>query len=158
MFLVAMSPCSTVPFLKIWLVFSLSLDILCCWLSISSEYVRVYRAPESRRDMESLAESGSFRCLPQTIKMISCKQSRSGTAFSPNSDVRYSSSQQECSTGSSPLGSSRSASNRMTDPLGKPSSSRGESFHEEKDKMIKIEERLVASHYSYSLAQLPICF
>lgn len=97
--------------------------------------------PDSKRDMENLAESGSSKCLPQTIKMISCKQSRSGTTFSPNYDVRNSSSRQECSTRSSPLGSSRSASNRMTDPLGKLSSSRGESFHEEKDKMIKIEER-----------------
>ncbi|CAM0911597.1 unnamed protein product [Alopecurus aequalis] len=110
--------------------------------SSSYDEDRVYRAPDSRRDMESLAESGSSRCLPQTIKMISCKQSRSGTTFSPNSDVRNSSSRQECSTRSSPLGSSRSASNRMSDPLGKLSSSRGESFHEEKDKMIKIEESL----------------
>ncbi|KAF7101499.1 hypothetical protein CFC21_102821 [Triticum aestivum] len=114
------------------------------------------RAPDSRRDMESLAESGSFRCLPQTIKMISCKQSRSGTAFSPNSDVMYSSSQQERSTGSSPLGSSRGASNRMTDPLGKLSSSRRESFHEEKDKMIKIEERL-ASGARVIIQSAPLC-
>ncbi|VAI75024.1 unnamed protein product [Triticum turgidum subsp. durum] len=124
--------------------------------SSSYDEDRVYRAPDSRRDMESLAESGSFRCLPQTIKMISCKQSRSGTAFSPNSDVRYSSSQQECSTGSSPLGSSRGASNRMTDPLGKLSSSRGESFHEEKDKMIKIEERL-ASGARVIIQSAPLC-
>jgi hypothetical protein len=88
-----------------------------------------------------MAESGSFRCLPQTIKMISCKQSRSGTILSPNSDVRNSCSRQECSTRSSPLGSSKSASNRMTDlSLGKLSSSRVESFHEEKEKVIKIEE------------------
>ena len=90
--------------------------------------------------MESLAESSSFRCLPQTVKVITCKQSRSGTTFSPYSDVRN--SQQECSTRSSPLGSSsRSASNRMTDPLGKLSSSREESFYEERDKKIRIEER-----------------
>ncbi|KAF7108845.1 hypothetical protein CFC21_109231 [Triticum aestivum] len=124
--------------------------------SSSYDEDRVYTAPDSRRDMESLAESGSFRCLPQTIKMISCKQSRSGTAFSPNSDVRYSSSQQERSTASSPLGSSRGASNRMTDPLGKLSSSRGESFHEEKDKMIKIEERL-ASGARVIIQSAPLC-
>ncbi|VAI87159.1 unnamed protein product [Triticum turgidum subsp. durum] len=124
--------------------------------SSSYDEDRVYRAPDSRRDMESLAESGSFRCLPQTIKMISCKQSRSGTAFSPNSDVMYSSSQQERSTGSSPLGSSRGASNRMTDPLGKLSSSRRESFHEEKDKMIKIEERL-ASGARVIIQSAPLC-
>uniref|UniRef100_A0A0E0AYZ1 SOSEKI DIX-like domain-containing protein n=1 Tax=Oryza glumipatula TaxID=40148 RepID=A0A0E0AYZ1_9ORYZ len=99
------------------------------------------RVSDSNRDMESMAESGSFRCLPQTIKMISCKQSRSGTILSPNSDVRNSYSRQECSTRSSPLGSSKSASNRMTDlSLGKLSSSRVESFHEEKEKVIKIEE------------------
>lgn len=124
--------------------------------SSSYDEDRVYLVPDSRRDMESLAESGSFRCLPQTIKMIPCKQSRSGTAFSPNSDVRYSPSRQECSTGSSPLGSSRSASNRMTDPRGKLSSSRGESFHEEKDKMIKIEERL-ASGARVIIQSAPLC-
>uniref|UniRef100_A0A453RST3 SOSEKI DIX-like domain-containing protein n=1 Tax=Aegilops tauschii subsp. strangulata TaxID=200361 RepID=A0A453RST3_AEGTS len=88
--------------------------------SSSYDEDRVYTAPDSRRDMESLAESGSFRCLPQTIKMISCKQSRSGTAFSPNSDVR------------------------------------GESFHEEKDKMIKIEERL-ASGARVIIQSAPLC-
>lgn len=124
--------------------------------SSSFEDDRVYRAPDSRRDMESWAESGSSRCLPQTMKMISCKQSRSGTTFSPNSDVRNSSSQHECSTRSSPLGSSRSASNRMTDPLGKVSSSRGESFHEEKDKMIRIEERL-ASGARVIIQSAPLC-
>uniref|UniRef100_A0ACD6ALC5 Uncharacterized protein n=1 Tax=Avena sativa TaxID=4498 RepID=A0ACD6ALC5_AVESA len=118
---------------------------------------RVYRAADSRRDMESLAESGSFRCLPQTTKMISCKQSRSGTTFSPNSDVRNSSSRQECSTRSSPLGSSsRSASNRMTDPLGKLSCSREESFHEERDNMIMIEERL-ASGARVIIQSAPLC-
>ncbi|VAI87158.1 unnamed protein product [Triticum turgidum subsp. durum] len=88
--------------------------------SSSYDEDRVYRAPDSRRDMESLAESGSFRCLPQTIKMISCKQSRSGTAFSPNSDVMR------------------------------------ESFHEEKDKMIKIEERL-ASGARVIIQSAPLC-
>uniref|UniRef100_A0ACD5Y1M0 Uncharacterized protein n=1 Tax=Avena sativa TaxID=4498 RepID=A0ACD5Y1M0_AVESA len=118
---------------------------------------RVYRAPDSRRDMESLAESGSFRCLPQTMKMVSCKQSRSGITFSPNYDVRNSSSRQECSARSSPLGSSsRSASNRMTDPLGKLSSSREESFHEERDNMIMIEERL-ASGARVIIQSAPLC-
>ncbi|XP_044958022.1 protein SOSEKI 3-like isoform X2 [Hordeum vulgare subsp. vulgare] len=88
--------------------------------SSSYDEDRVYLVPDSRRDMESLAESGSFRCLPQTIKMIPCKQSRSGTAFSPNSDVR------------------------------------GESFHEEKDKMIKIEERL-ASGARVIIQSAPLC-
>ncbi|XP_040382817.1 uncharacterized protein LOC102700546 isoform X2 [Oryza brachyantha] len=112
--------------------------------SSSYDEDRVCRVSDSNRDMESMAESGSFRCLPQTIKMISCKQSRSGTILSPNSDVRNSSSRQECSTRSSPLGSSKSASNRMTDlSLGKLSSSRVESFHEEKEKVIKIEESLL---------------
>lgn len=104
-----------------------------------------------------MAESGSFRCLPQTIKMISCKQSRSGTILSPNSDVRNSCSRQECSTRSSPLGSSKSASNRMTDlSLGKLSSSRVESFHEEKEKVIKIEERL-ASGARVIIQSSPLC-
>ena len=54
--------------------------------------------------------------------------------------MRNSSSRQEYSARSSPLDSSKSASNRMTDPsLGKLSSVRIESFHEEKD-VIKIEE------------------
>ncbi|KAL5221224.1 hypothetical protein ABZP36_025937 [Zizania latifolia] len=110
--------------------------------SSSYDEDRVYRASDSNRDVES--ESGSFRCLPQTIKMISCKQSRSGTILSPNSDVRNSSSRQECSTRSSPLGSSKGTSNRMTDlSLSKLSSSRVESFHEEKEKVIKIEESLL---------------
>ncbi|XP_051201909.1 protein SOSEKI 3 isoform X2 [Lolium perenne] len=128
-------------------------------LNRSSSYDedRVYRAPDPRRDMESLAESSSFRCLPQTVKVISCKQSRSGTTFSPYSDVRNTSGQQECSTRSSPLGSSsRSASNRMTDPLGKLSSSREESFYEERDKMIRIEERL-ASGARVIIQSAPLC-
>lgn len=125
--------------------------------SSSYDEDRVYRASDSKSDMESLVESGSIRCLPQTIKMISCKQSRSGTIFSPNSDVRNSSSQQECSTRSSPLGSSKCASNRMTDPsLGKLSSSRVDSFHEEKDKVIKIEERL-ASGARVIIQSAPLC-
>uniref|UniRef100_A0A0E0LY00 SOSEKI DIX-like domain-containing protein n=1 Tax=Oryza punctata TaxID=4537 RepID=A0A0E0LY00_ORYPU len=99
------------------------------------------RVSDSNRDMEGMAESGSFRCLPQTIKMISCKQSRSGSILSPNSDFRNSYSRQECSTRSSPLGSSKSASNRMTDlSLGKLSSSRVESFHEEKEKLVRTQE------------------
>ncbi|XP_062192222.1 protein SOSEKI 3-like isoform X2 [Phragmites australis] len=96
--------------------------------SSSYDEDRVYRASHCKSDTESSVESGSFRCLPQTIKMISCKQSRSGTILSPISDVRNSSSQQEYSTRSSQLGPS----------LGKLSSSRVESFHEED--MIKIEE------------------
>ncbi|XP_062196782.1 protein SOSEKI 3-like isoform X2 [Phragmites australis] len=108
--------------------------------SSSFDEDRVYRASHCKSDTESSVESGSFRCLPQTIKIISCNQSRSGTILSPTSDVRNSSSQQEYSTRSSPLGSSKSASNRMTDPsVGKLSSSRVESFHKEKD-VIKIEE------------------
>ncbi|KAF8654016.1 hypothetical protein HU200_062158 [Digitaria exilis] len=108
--------------------------------SSSYDEDRVYRGAHSKSDTESSVESGSFRCLPQTIRIISCKQSRNGTILSPASDVRNSSSRQEYSLRSSPLGSSKSASNRMTDPsLGKLSSARIESFHEEKD-VIKIEE------------------
>ncbi|KAK8451724.1 hypothetical protein SEVIR_6G256100v4 [Setaria viridis] len=108
--------------------------------SSSYDEDRVYREAHSKSDTESSVESGSFRCLPQTIRIISCKQSRNGTILSPVSDVRNSSSRQEYSARSSPLGSSKSASNRMTDPsLGKLSSARIESFHEEKD-LIKIEE------------------
>ncbi|KAL6859160.1 hypothetical protein ACP4OV_018162 [Aristida adscensionis] len=84
--------------------------------SSSYDEDRVYRGSHSKSDTESSVESGSFRCLPQTIKMISCKQSKSGTILSPASDGRYSSSRQEYSTRSSPPGSSKSGSNRMTDP------------------------------------------
>ncbi|RLN04811.1 hypothetical protein C2845_PM13G26060 [Panicum miliaceum] len=108
--------------------------------SSSYDEDRVYRGAHSKSDTESSVESGSFRCLPQTIRIISCKQSRNGTILSPASDVRNSSSRQEYSARSSPLDSSKSASNGMTDPsLGKLSSARIESFHEEKD-VIKIEE------------------
>lgn len=119
--------------------------------SSSYDEDRVYRAAHSKSDTESSCESGSFRCLPQTIRIISCKQSRNGTILSPFSDVRNSSSQQEYSTRSSPLGSSKSASNRMTDPsLGKV-----ESFHKEKD-MIKIEERL-PSGARVIIQSAPLC-
>ncbi|KAL6662023.1 hypothetical protein ACP70R_001407 [Stipagrostis hirtigluma subsp. patula] len=84
--------------------------------SSSYDEDRVYRASHCKSDTESSVESGSFRCLPQSIKIISCKQSRSGTILSPASDVRNSSCRQEYSTRSSPLGSSKSESNRMTDP------------------------------------------
>lgn len=124
--------------------------------SSSYDEDRVYRAAHSKSDTESSCESGSFRCLPQTIRIISCKQSRNGTILSPVSDVRNSSSQQEYSTRSSPLGSSKSASNRMTDPsLGKLSSARVESFHEDKD-MIKIEERL-PSGARVIIQSAPLC-
>ncbi|KAK3122438.1 hypothetical protein QOZ80_8BG0669590 [Eleusine coracana subsp. coracana] len=111
--------------------------------SSSYDEDRVYRASQCKSDTESSVESSSFRCLPQSIKIISCKQSRNGTILSPASDVRNNSSRQEYSTRSSPLGSSKSASNRMIDPsVGKFSSSRMESFHEEKD-VIKIEENFL---------------
>jgi len=70
--------------------------------------------------------------------------------------VRYSSSRQEYSARSSPLDSSKSASNRMTDPsLGKLSSARTESFHEQKD-VIKIEERL-PSGARVIIQSAPLC-
>jgi hypothetical protein len=116
----------------------------CSSISILSSHTlmffRVYRASHRKSDTENSVESGSFKRLPQNIKMISCKQSRSGTILSPSSDVRNSYCRQEYSTRSSPLGSSKSASNGMTDPsMGKLPSSRMVSFHEEKD-VIKIEE------------------
>lgn len=123
-------------------------DVLILTQCLLWTFSRVYRGAHSKCDTESSVESGSFRCLPQTIRIISCKQSRNGTILSPVSDVRNSSSQQEYSARSSPLGSSKSASNRMTDPsLGKLSSARIESFH--KEDMIKIEESWVASHCSH---------
>ncbi|XP_025821695.1 uncharacterized protein LOC112897575 isoform X2 [Panicum hallii] len=124
--------------------------------SSSYDEDRVYRGAHSKSDTESSVESGSFRCLPQTIRIISCKQSRTGTILSPASDVRNSSSRQEYSARSSPLDSSKSASNRMTDPsLGKLSSARIESFHKEKD-VIKIEERL-PSGARVIIQSAPLC-
>ncbi|XP_072981126.1 protein SOSEKI 3-like [Typha angustifolia] len=110
--------------------------------SSSFEEDRTCKVPDSKRERENLVDSASSRCLPRTIKMASCKQTRNETISSPISDTRNSCGP-ECSK-SSPLSSSNNGSKRLTDSSSLQGlSTRLESFREEKEKVIKIEESLL---------------
>ncbi|KAG1361349.1 protein UPSTREAM OF FLC [Cocos nucifera] len=106
----------------------------------SSDEDRSWETPDSKRDKENLADSKVSKCLPRTIKITSCKQSRNETMASPMSDASNSSAGPDCGK-SSPLNSSKGESRRITDASSaKGSSTRLETFKEEKEKVIKIEE------------------
>ncbi|XP_062193842.1 protein SOSEKI 3-like [Phragmites australis] len=112
--------------------------------------------PSSSYDQDSTSEiEGSkgnldnlesiSKILPQTIRMAPCEQSTSGTLVTTTTDVRHNSVEQECSYSSSSKTLSRSTSKRISDPsAGKIRSSRVVSFHDEKERVIKIEERLAS--------------
>ncbi|KAL6838460.1 hypothetical protein ACP4OV_031705 [Aristida adscensionis] len=98
------------------------------------------KGEESAKGMHSSScnEPGvSNKYAPHTIKMTPCEQPEIGTL-----DV---SGEQECSCGPSLKTLKRSTSKRMSDlSSGKIHSPRAVSFHDEKEKAVKIEERLAS--------------
>ncbi|KAJ3689345.1 hypothetical protein LUZ61_018509 [Rhynchospora tenuis] len=106
--------------------------------STSFEDERSYKTtPDSKRDAKHVHGSTTTKCLPQTIKMISCKQPRGETVKSPAGPE---------SSKLSPLCSSNGVSKRtMTDSssVAGSTSMRIESFKADKEKIIKIEESLL---------------
>uniref|UniRef100_K3ZRU3 SOSEKI DIX-like domain-containing protein n=1 Tax=Setaria italica TaxID=4555 RepID=K3ZRU3_SETIT len=85
---------------------------------------------------------GRSKIISQTIKMAPCQQPKSGTLVTITTDVRHNNGEQGCSNEASSKTLSRSASKRMTDPS--PRSTRVVTFHDEKEKAVKIEERLAS--------------
>jgi hypothetical protein len=80
--------------------------------------------------------------ISQTIKMAPCQQPKSGTLVTITTDVRRNNGEQECSNEASSKTLRRSTSKRMTNSS--PRFSRVVSFHDEKEKAVKIEERLAS--------------
>ncbi|XP_008807694.1 protein UPSTREAM OF FLC isoform X2 [Phoenix dactylifera] len=100
---------------------------------------RSCKSPDSRRDKEKVVDSSRSKCLPRTIRKTSNKQPKNETMRSPISDGPRNSS------AGADTHSSKGGSRRITDTSSlKGSSMRLESFREEKDKVIKIEERLTS--------------
>nr|XP_010918909.1 protein UPSTREAM OF FLC [Elaeis guineensis] len=100
---------------------------------------RSSKSPDSRRDKEKAVDSSRSKCLPRTIKKTSNKQPKNEKMRSPISDGPRNSS------AGADTQSSKGGSRRITDTSSvKGSSMRLESFREEKDKVIKIEERLTS--------------
>ncbi|XP_064982401.1 protein SOSEKI 3 [Musa acuminata AAA Group] len=98
---------------------------------------RNHNMPHSRRNKEKEADSAQLKCLPSTMKITSCTQSRdnqNGTLMSQISEIMGNSSSKF-----SPLNSSYGENERIID---KGSSVRSEFYREEKEKVIKIEESL----------------
>ncbi|CAN6179907.1 unnamed protein product [Urochloa humidicola] len=94
----------------------------------------------SVRNLDNL--EGRHKIISQTIKMAPYQQPTSGTLVTITTDVRHNNGEQECSNEASSRTLSRSTSKRMTDPSSR--SSRKVSFHDEKEKVLKIEERLTS--------------
>ncbi|XP_010243223.1 PREDICTED: protein UPSTREAM OF FLC [Nelumbo nucifera] len=99
---------------------------------------RASKASDPAEDKEEM-ESARSKCIPRSIKASLGKQARSETMRSPVSEgPRNSSAGADCMQ--SPSSASNISSRRMTEPLVKKSSK----SREEKEKVIKIEERLAS--------------
>ncbi|CAN6203864.1 unnamed protein product [Urochloa humidicola] len=94
----------------------------------------------SVRNLDNL--EGRHKIISQTIKMAPCQQPTSGTLVTITTDVRHNNGEQECSNEASSKTLSRSTSKRLSDPSSR--SSRVVSFQDEKEKVVKIEERLAS--------------
>ncbi|KAK1260853.1 hypothetical protein QJS04_geneDACA002217 [Acorus gramineus] len=105
---------------------------------------RNYKSTESPTDRERCVDSSRSKCLPRTIKISSNRHPKSGSTRSPLSEsARNSSAGTDYTAQSASLPTSKASSKRFTEPSGKGSSMRLESFNEEKEKVIKIEESLL---------------
>lgn len=107
---------------------------------------RTCKSLDTRKERNKVVDSSRSNCLPRTIKVTSNKQSRNETMRSPISNATgMSSAVLDCGK-ASPNCSSRGGSKRITDYASslKGSSSRFESFREDKEKVIVIEERLTS--------------
>uniref|UniRef100_A0A0A9DYY3 SOSEKI DIX-like domain-containing protein n=1 Tax=Arundo donax TaxID=35708 RepID=A0A0A9DYY3_ARUDO len=111
--------------------------------SSSYDQDSTYEKEGSKGNLDNLESTSKI--LPQTIRMAPCEQSPSGTLVTITTDVTHNSVEQDCSDEPSSETLSRSVSKRMSDPsAGKIRSSRVVSFRDEKEKVIKIEERLAS--------------
>ncbi|KAM0949593.1 putative protein SOSEKI [Dioscorea sansibarensis] len=104
---------------------------------------RSCKSLDTRKERDKVVDSSRSNCLPRTIKVTSSKHSRNETMRSPSPNATVlSSAVLDCGK-ASPNCSSRGGSKLITDYASslKGSSSRFESFREEKEKVVVIEER-----------------
>ncbi|KAF8675231.1 hypothetical protein HU200_047900 [Digitaria exilis] len=111
------------------------------WYIVIAERIccSVSEKEASIQDLDNL--EGRSKIISKTIKMAPCQQPTSGTLVTITTDVRHNNDEQESSNEASSKTLSRSTSKR-TDPSSQ--SSRVVSFHDEKEKVVKIEERLAS--------------
>lgn len=101
---------------------------------------RTSKQLDSVEDKEE-SNSGRSKCIPRSIKASLGKQPRSDSMKSPVSDKPRNSSDRVDSSQSIPSTSTNCSSKRITESVsGKKLSNRLDSFREEKEKVIKIEE------------------
>ncbi|KAJ0020936.1 hypothetical protein Pint_32053 [Pistacia integerrima] len=108
-----------------------------------SALLRIRRLQSSWNSVEDKEESnsGHSKCIPRSIKASLGKQPRSDSMKSPVCDKPRNSSDRVDSSQSIPSTSSNCCSKRITESVsGKKPSNRLDSFREEKEKVIKIEE------------------
>ncbi|XP_044504801.1 protein SOSEKI 3-like [Mangifera indica] len=109
-----------------------------------------YNANRTSKQLDSIEDkeesnSGHSKCIPRSIKASLSKQPRSDSMKSPISDKPRNSSDRVDSSQSIPSTSSNGSSKRTIEPVsGEKPSNRLDSFREEKENVIKIEERLAS--------------
>uniref|UniRef100_A0A0A9EXM0 Uncharacterized protein n=1 Tax=Arundo donax TaxID=35708 RepID=A0A0A9EXM0_ARUDO len=112
--------------------------------SSSCDQDSTYEKEGSKGNLDNLESTSKI--LQRATTKAPCEQSTSGTLVTITTDVTHNSVEQGCGdepSSSKPL--SRTMSKRMSDPsAGKIRSSRVVSFHDEKEKVVKIEERLAS--------------
>lgn len=87
------------------------------------------------------SNSGQSKCIPRSIKASLSKQPRSESMRSPVSDKPRNSSDRVDSSQTVPTCTSNGSSKRITESVsGKKPSKRLDSFREEEEKVIQIEE------------------
>ncbi|XP_072956396.1 protein SOSEKI 3-like isoform X1 [Typha angustifolia] len=103
---------------------------------------RSCKSLDSRRNDEETTNTSRSKCLPRTIKLTSIKPTKNESTKSPISDCP-----RRSSAGPDSTLPSKGGSRSITDASSlKGSSMRLESFREEKEKTIKIEESLRQEH------------
>ncbi|MQM12697.1 hypothetical protein Taro_045616 [Colocasia esculenta] len=107
---------------------------------------RSFKSPEPLGDKDKLSDSARSKCLHRTVKAAARKQSKTETVTSPLSDGSRGSSAEthccECASLDSPNECSKRVTAHASSTRG--SSMRLESFQKDKEKVIKIEERLTS--------------
>ncbi|KAL5765682.1 hypothetical protein ACOSP7_016299 [Xanthoceras sorbifolium] len=108
-----------------------------------------YNADRTSKPLDSVddkeeSNSGQLKCIPRSIKASLSKQPRSDSMRSPVSDKPRNSSDGVDSSQSVASSKSNSSSKRITEPVSsKKPSKRLDSFKEENEKVIQIEESLL---------------
>lgn len=109
-------------------------------ITINQFDCRTSKQLDSIEDKEE-SNSGHSKCIPRSIKASLSKQPRSDSMKSPISDKPRNSSDRVDSSQSIPSTSSNDSSKRTIEPVsGEKPSNRLDSFREEKENVIKIEE------------------